>query len=91
MADSEDDDPFNVIERNIRNAITKLQKHVAKMEDSPAYWAAMILHPTHKTRWIELNFSVQRAQSIIASFEKLFQEDYTTPPDPVAVAAPRPF
>ena len=33
----------------------------------------------------------QRAQSIVASFKKLFQEDYTTPPETIAVAARRPF
>ncbi|KAK2675153.1 hypothetical protein RAB80_010137 [Fusarium oxysporum f. sp. vasinfectum] len=34
-------------------AIGKMDKYIATLEDSPAYWAAMILHPGLKKRWIE--------------------------------------
>ncbi|RKK08104.1 hypothetical protein BFJ67_g18285, partial [Fusarium oxysporum f. sp. cepae] len=33
-------------------AIYKLEKYVTLLEDSPAYWTAMILHPAFKDKWI---------------------------------------
>jgi len=52
------------------------------MEQSPAYWAATILHPRFKTRWLRRNLPDKRTNSIIASFKRLFQRDYKQPESP---------
>ncbi|KAK4128021.1 hypothetical protein N657DRAFT_111 [Parathielavia appendiculata] len=43
----------------------KIDKYIATLEDSPAYWVAMILHPGLKKRWIEKHLSEEHAQRII--------------------------
>ncbi|KAK2669201.1 hypothetical protein RAB80_014727 [Fusarium oxysporum f. sp. vasinfectum] len=60
-------------------AIGKMDKYIATLEDSPAYWATMILHPGLKKRWIEKYLPEEQAQRITHGFEKFFDEEYNKP------------
>ncbi|KAK7571274.1 hypothetical protein V3481_018492 [Fusarium oxysporum f. sp. vasinfectum] len=60
-------------------AIGRMDKYIATLEDSPAYWAAMILHPCLKKRWIEKYLPEEQAQRITHGFEKFFDEEYNKP------------
>jgi hypothetical protein len=77
-APSEDlqDDNLRAIWASLTCAIYKIEKYVALLEDSPAYWAAMILHPGYKKRWIERNLSAEHASRVFAAFTDLFERDY---------------
>jgi hypothetical protein len=57
-------------------AIQKLGKYVELMEESPAYWAAMILHPGLKRRWIDRCLGKAHAARAFAAFERLYEEEY---------------
>lgn len=46
------------------------------MEETGVYWAAMILHPEHKARWIEMNCP-GRKEGILADFRALFNKLYS--------------
>jgi len=43
-------DSFNSLRLSISLVIEKLEKYIGLIEQSPAYWAATILHPRFKTR-----------------------------------------
>ncbi|SCV57416.1 uncharacterized protein FFB14_15150 [Fusarium fujikuroi] len=60
-------------------AIGRMDKYIATLEDSPAYWAAMILHPSLKKRWIEKYLPEEQAQRITHGFEKFLDEEYNKP------------
>ncbi|RKK15470.1 hypothetical protein BFJ67_g17936, partial [Fusarium oxysporum f. sp. cepae] len=47
-----DDVNLRAVRGCITCAIYKLEKYVTLLEDSPAYWTAMILHPAFKDKWI---------------------------------------
>jgi hypothetical protein len=57
-------------------AIGKMDKYNATLENSPAYWATMILHPGLKKRLIERYLPEEQAQRITHGFEKFFDEEY---------------
>ncbi|KAK0655319.1 hypothetical protein B0T16DRAFT_341506, partial [Cercophora newfieldiana] len=46
---------FSAIQKSISFAIKNLVRHIKLLEQSPAYWAAAVLHPRIRARWIELN------------------------------------
>ncbi|KAJ0127546.1 hypothetical protein HZ326_29354 [Fusarium oxysporum f. sp. albedinis] len=66
--------------RAIRSCITcaiyKLEKYVTLLEDSPAYWTAMILHPAFKDKWIREYLPGEQANRIVDSFKQFFDGDY---------------
>ncbi|GKU14095.1 unnamed protein product [Fusarium langsethiae] len=67
-------------------AIYKLEKYVTLLEDSPAYWTAMILHPAFKDKWIREYLPGEQANRIVDSFKQFFDRDYNklpTQPTPV--------
>ncbi|OBS14952.1 hypothetical protein FPOA_14115 [Fusarium poae] len=76
--------------RAIRGCITcaiyKLEKYVILLEDSPAYWTAMILHPAFKDKWIREYLPGEHANRIVDSFKRFFERDYNklpTQPTPI--------
>ena len=68
-ADLSDRQNLRALRASLTVAIHKIDKYVAALEDSPAYWAAMILHPGLKKRWIEKHLSEEHAQRIIQGFK----------------------
>ena len=74
--DFSDRQNLRALRASLTIAIHKINKYVATLEDSPAYWAAMILHPGLKKRWIEKHLSEEHAQRVIQGFKKFFDEDY---------------
>jgi hypothetical protein len=75
-ADFSDRQNLRALRASLAVAIYKIDKYIATLEDSPAYWAAMILHPGLKKRWIEKHLSEEHAQRVIQGFKKFFDEDY---------------
>lgn len=76
--------------RAIRGCITcaiyKLEKYVTLLEDSPAYWTAMILHPAFKDKWIREYLPGEHANRIVDRFKQFFGRDYNnlpTQPTPI--------
>ncbi|KAG7423443.1 hypothetical protein Forpi1262_v015190 [Fusarium oxysporum f. sp. raphani] len=67
-------------------AIYKLEKYVTLLEDSPAYWTAMILHPAFKDKWIREYLPGEQAKRIVDGFKQFFDRDYNklpTQPTPI--------
>ncbi|KAK2675187.1 HAT, C-terminal dimerization domain [Fusarium oxysporum f. sp. vasinfectum] len=76
--------------RAVRDCITcaiyKLEKYVTLLEDSPAYWTAMIIHPAFKDKWIREYLPGEQAKRIVDSFKQFFDRDYNkrpTQPTPI--------
>jgi hypothetical protein len=78
-----DRENLRALRASLAVAIYKIDKYVATLEDSPACWAAMILHPGLKKRWIEKHLSEEHAQRIIQGFTKFFDEEYNKQGSPV--------
>lgn len=62
---------------NICLAILKIKKYRDLMEQSPAYWSAMILHPGYNRKWLANNLSSQRYATAITAFKRLYDEEYS--------------
>jgi hypothetical protein len=62
-------------------AIYKLEKYVTLLEDSPAYWTAMILYPAFKDKWIREYLPGEHANRIVDSFKRFFERDYNKLPN----------
>lgn len=56
------------IRESLKLSIKKLEKYVALMERSPAYWAAMVLHPGLRSRWIDRNLEKEQGARVISQF-----------------------
>ncbi|KAK3934195.1 ribonuclease H-like domain-containing protein, partial [Diplogelasinospora grovesii] len=67
---------FNSIQVSLDLAIKKLEKYLDLIDDGHAYWAAMILLPGCRMRWIELFFAQDPAKiaAIKAAFHKLYEQ-----------------
>ncbi|KAK2922524.1 HAT, C-terminal dimerization domain [Fusarium oxysporum f. sp. vasinfectum] len=81
-----DDVNLRAVRGCITCAIYKLEKYVTLLEDSPAYWTAMILHPAFKDKWIREYLPGQQAKRIVDSFKQFFDRDYNklpTQPTPI--------
>ena len=74
----EDTEGIRLLRMGIKSAITKLQEYLDLLDDSNAYWFAMILHPGHRTRWMELHLEQHKVDSQIATFKQCFQSRYST-------------
>lgn len=79
-SDDDDDDldvrpaaqPHNpVIQRCCHAAMSQLTHYLGLLDHSPAYWAAVILHPSITMRWIESTLP-HRAASIKQTFKEFF-------------------
>lgn len=82
-ADFSDGQNLRALRASLTVASYKIDKYIATLEDSPAYWATMILHPGLKKRWIEKYLPEEHAQRIIQDFKKFFDEDYNKQSPPV--------
>ena len=85
--DALDNDGFSSIQSSLKLAIKKIEKYIELMDNTPAYWASMILLPDCKTRWIERFFQSNPAkvQSIKANFKRYYDQQYP----PVANVEPQ--
>ena len=63
------------IQHSLEFASKKLEKYRNLMEETGVYWAAMILHPAHKTRLIEVYYP-ERKEAIVKDFRALFDDSY---------------
>lgn len=85
QADVDEPTRTRSIQKGIKSALTKLQEYIDLLDDSPAYWIAMILHPGYQTRWMEKYLPGYRVDYHIATFKQCFQEQYAVeevPADP---------
>jgi len=57
LPDYVDLDSWSTIQSSLGLAINKLDKYLDEMDQSPLYWAAQILNPGRKLRWIERFFN----------------------------------
>ncbi|KAM5528699.1 transposase-like protein [Fusarium oxysporum f. sp. phaseoli] len=81
-----DDVNLRAVRGCITCAIYKLEKYVTLLEDSPAYWTVMILHPAFKDKWICEYLPGEQAKRIVDSFKQFFDRDYNklpTQPTPI--------
>ena len=53
-----------------------LEKYQKLMEKSQAYWAAMILHPRYKKRWIQLKLGQNQQDDILGAFKTFYLDKY---------------
>jgi hypothetical protein len=83
-----DDDHVSFVRTSLQLAIQKLQEYVGLMEESPAYWVAMLLHPGHKKRWMDKCLSPDRARKAFAACRDLYQAEYADLPVPIAPQPP---
>ena len=58
-------DSWSTIQTSLGLAIDKLDKYLEELDQSPLYWAAQILNPGRKLRWIERFFNDQERTSDI--------------------------
>ncbi|EAQ86297.1 hypothetical protein CHGG_07550 [Chaetomium globosum CBS 148.51] len=79
--DEVDDTGYAFIQKSLKLAIKKLEKYLAIMDATPAYWAAMILLPNCKMRWIERFFTDDplKSSDIQARFRVFFDHNYPRP------------
>lgn len=82
VTDNDDSDNFSdqqnlrALRTSLAVAIHKIDKYIATLDDSPAYWAAMVLHPGLKKRWIEKHLPEEHSRRIIQGFKRFFEDDY---------------
>ena len=62
----------------ITAAVTKLDEYISCLGDSHAYWFAMILHPGHRKRWMELQLERSQMDHWIAAFKQHFNSQYAS-------------
>ena len=68
---------LSFLRRSLTYAIRMLDKYQKLMEKSQAYWAAMLLHPGYKKRWVQLKLSKERQDTIFAAFETFYLDKYS--------------
>jgi hypothetical protein len=57
IPDYVDPDSFSTVQTSLRLALRKLKLYLDKMDETPLYWAAQILLPGCRMRWIERFFA----------------------------------
>jgi hypothetical protein len=91
--DDEEELPVDTHIRSIHvglnRAVQKLEKYVVLLHNTPVYWAAMILHPGIRGRWIEHTLDADTALAIMATFKQSFLKDYGQI-DPPTATLPQP-
>jgi hypothetical protein len=58
------------------------------MEESPAYWAAMILHPGHKKKWVGRFLGERQAERAYRACRDLYLADYAGITVPAQASTP---
>ena len=62
----------------ITAALAKLNEYIDYLDDSHAYWFAMILHLGYKKRWMELHLEQPQMDRWIAAFKQHFSTQYSS-------------
>jgi hypothetical protein len=70
------DEGMRYIQKSLDFAIVKLAKYIDLMEENPVYWAALILHPAYKTKWLTEYLEPDRAARIETEFKAFYQQEY---------------
>jgi hypothetical protein len=68
------DEEFRFTQTSLRFAIENLGKYINLVEELPAYWVAMILHPGHRKRWIERYLDSEQAYGLFVTFRQFFNK-----------------
>lgn len=72
---------YSSLQSSIKYAIDKLEKYMEILDETPAYWAALILHPGRRMKWVRMfyrNEDSHRIQQIQRLFVSYFDEHYAT-------------
>ncbi|KAK3386494.1 hypothetical protein B0H63DRAFT_137000 [Podospora didyma] len=83
-----DDDHLFFVRSSVQLAIQKLQEYAGLMEESPAYWAAMLLQPRHRKMWVNTFLSPNRAQKAYGACRELYRAGYADLPVPHPLPQP---
>ncbi|KAM7186725.1 hypothetical protein V8F33_011648 [Rhypophila sp. PSN 637] len=70
---------YSGLQSSIKYAINKLEKYMEILDETPAYWAALILHPGRRMKWVRIfyrNEDSHRIQQIQRLFVSYFDEHY---------------
>ncbi|KAM7209268.1 hypothetical protein V8F06_014887, partial [Rhypophila decipiens] len=70
---------YSSLQSSIKYAIEKLEKYMEILDETPAYWAALILHPGRRMKWVRMfyrNEDSHRIQQIQRLFVSYFDEHY---------------
>lgn len=80
---------FSSLQSSLQYAIDKLEKYLGIMDRTPAYWAALILHPGRRMKWAKMFYEGDDARilDIERRFITYFYSKYATAD---ATASPRP-
>jgi hypothetical protein len=70
------DESCNFIRVCIEVSIEKVEKYIRLLDNAPAYWGAMILHPGIKWLWIDRTFDSEHINRILTTFEHSFESEY---------------
>lgn len=89
LGDPIQEEGFNTIQFSLQMAVEKMEKYLDLMDRCPTYWAALILLPHCKVRWVHRFFADRpvKAAQIIADFEDFFMRrfaDVVADPPPQA-------
>lgn len=60
------------------------------MEESPAYWAAMILHPRHKRKWVDRFLGEERSLKAYRAYRDFYLAEYAVVALPVPASPAQP-
>lgn len=77
---------FSSLQSSIKYAIDKLEKYIEILDETPAYWTALILHPGRRIKWVRMfyrNEDSHRIQQIQRRFITYFDEHYAAAEPPL--------
>jgi len=63
----------------IQNSLKKLEDYQKKLEQSPYYAMALILHPVRRTKWIQSNWPQERADKALWTAKNLWERHRDAP------------
>lgn len=82
LNDGLDDEGATFIQQSFNHAIAKLEGYVKTLNENPVYWAAQILYPSLRKKWLDQNMTAEQVDSIIATFRELYDHEYSQLPIP---------
>jgi hypothetical protein len=90
IPDYVDPNSFSTVQTSLRLALQKLRRYLDKMDQTPLYWAAQILLPGCRMRWIERFFAGDntRISALKAQFQAFFDRQQPVVGEPEVQAQP---
>ncbi|KAK4237542.1 hypothetical protein C8A03DRAFT_15921, partial [Achaetomium macrosporum] len=81
---------FSSLQSSLQYAIDKLEKYLEILDETPAYWAALILHPGRRMKWVRLFYegNDQRILDIQRRFVAYFDTYYPAVESPARPCTP---